>query len=93
MDRAGITVSAVHRRQLLQRQASIGGKLSASACNAGVDSSHGGSEEEKGCSMHKMVFIPPSIGAQKAQAMAEVCRDVAVNGFEPIQDVFTLKGW
>jgi hypothetical protein len=101
MDRAGITVSAVHQRSMIMRQNSkLQGQNSE---NGTVSASAGGSSSEVVCAnsetgqaccqTHSMHLIPPSMGAQKAQIMAELCREVAANGFEPLKDVFSLKGW
>jgi hypothetical protein len=68
-----------------------GGKVTAAALGGGRDGGHnngvvalsGGSQPEPVAMLH----------TSREAAVAAVCKQVAVNGFEPISDAFSLPRW
>jgi hypothetical protein len=104
MDLAGITISGSYRNamkaveaQSATRNASVI-PMSAEAGSGQIGTKSALAPSGTSTSIASVDYsnMSPNLQAvftSKEASMAEVCRKVAVDGFEPIADVFSLKQW
>jgi hypothetical protein len=94
LDRACITIEAIHTRRMLQEEEQKSQLLAPTG--QGMFDSQGGETQQ--LSSHPTAppphcTLPQSSAAEKVAVMAMACKQVALNGFEPVENALSLHKW